>query len=60
MQTRDQSLVWLYLEGIIGGEAVLTVCQDREEVERLISTKYETEGLIMAAAKPSGQPKGEG
>ena len=60
MQTRDQSLVYLYLEGIIGGEAVLTVCQDREEVERLISTKYETESLTMAAAKPSEQPKGEG
>lgn len=60
MQTRDQSLVYLYLEGIIGGEAVLTVCQDREEVERLISTKYETESLMMAAGKPSEQPEGEG
>jgi twitching motility protein PilT len=40
MQTRDQSLVMLYLEGTISGEAVLSVCQDREEVERLISTKH--------------------
>jgi twitching motility protein PilT len=41
MRTRDQSLVMLYLEGTISGEAVLNVCQDREEVERLLSTKYE-------------------
>jgi len=51
MQTRDQCLVWLYLEGVISGEAVLSVCQDREEVERMISTKYQTEGIELGSGQ---------
>ena len=36
MQTLDQSLISLYLNGIISGENVLACCNDREEVEKLI------------------------
>ena len=54
MQTRDQSLVWLYLEGIIGGEAMLSVCQDRAEVERMISTKYQAEGIQLGNGQAAG------
>jgi twitching motility protein PilT len=36
MQTLDQSLVNLYLRGIITGETLVRYCNDREEVEKLI------------------------
>jgi twitching motility protein PilT len=54
MQTRDQDLVRLYLEGTISGEAVLSVCQDREEVERLISTKYGVGGVDFSRGQAIG------
>jgi len=40
METLDQALVRLYLKGIISGQSVLSVCQNRDEVERLISTEH--------------------
>jgi twitching motility protein PilT len=40
METLDQALVRLYLKGIISGQSVLNVCQNRDEVERLISTEH--------------------
>jgi twitching motility protein PilT len=42
METLDQSLVRLYLQGTISGQSVLSICQNRDEVERLISTEYES------------------
>jgi twitching motility protein PilT len=36
MESLDQSLVNLYLKGMISGEALTRYCQDREEVEKLI------------------------
>jgi len=36
METLDQSLVNLYLNGTITGEVLTRYCQDREEVEKLI------------------------
>jgi twitching motility protein PilT len=54
MQTRDQSLVRLYLEGTISGETVLSVCQNREEVEGLISTKYGVEGVDFSRGQATG------
>lgn len=36
METLDQSLVSLYLSGIITGESLVRVCQDKDEVEDLI------------------------
>jgi len=45
METLDQSLVNLYLRGIISGESVLKFCHNREEVERIISTEYQSEGM---------------
>lgn len=36
METLDQSLVSLYLRGIITGESLLRYCNDREEVEKLM------------------------
>jgi twitching motility protein PilT len=40
METLDQALVRLYLKGIISGQSVLNICQNRDEVERLISTEH--------------------
>jgi len=37
MMTLDQSLASLYLNGIIGGESLARFCQNREEVEDIIS-----------------------
>jgi len=42
METLDQALVRLYVKGAISGQSVLNVCQNRDEVERLISTGYES------------------
>ena len=42
METLDQALVRLYLKGTISGQSVLNVCQNRDEVERLLSTGYES------------------
>ena len=36
METLDQSLVNLYLKGVITGEILTRYCQDRDEVEKLI------------------------
>ncbi len=36
METLDQSLVSLYLRGIIAGESLVRYCNDREEVDKLI------------------------
>jgi twitching motility protein PilT len=36
MITMDEALVNLYLKGVISGEAMLAVCNDRAEVEKLI------------------------
>jgi len=36
MISLDEALVGLYLKGIITGESVLNVCNDRQEVEKLI------------------------
>ncbi len=36
MESLDQSLVNLYLKGMISGEVLTKYCQDREEVEKLI------------------------
>jgi len=36
MESLDQSLVNLYLKGMISGEVLTRYCQDREEVEKLI------------------------
>ena len=36
MISLDESLVGLYLKGVITGESVLNVCNDRQEVEKLI------------------------
>ena len=36
MQTLDQSLVSLYLRGIITGESLVRFCNDKDEVEKLV------------------------
>jgi len=36
MQTMDQSLVSLYLKGIISGENLVRFCNDRDEIEKLV------------------------
>jgi hypothetical protein len=36
MITLDEALVNLYLRGIISGESLLGLCNDRQEVEKLI------------------------
>jgi twitching motility protein PilT len=36
MITLDEALVNLYLKGIISGESLLSLCNDRQEVEKLI------------------------
>ena len=42
MKTLDQSLVSLYLKGIISGESLASLCNDRDEIEKLV-------GHIVAA-----------
>jgi twitching motility protein PilT len=36
MRTLDQSLVSLYLKGIISGESLVSLCNDKDEIEKLI------------------------
>jgi hypothetical protein len=36
MISLDEALVNLYLKGTISGETLLSVCNDRQEVEKLI------------------------
>jgi twitching motility protein PilT len=36
MKTLDQSLVSLYLKGIISGESLVSLCNDRDEIEKLV------------------------
>ena len=36
MQTLDQTLVSLYLKGIISGESLVRFCNDRDEIEKLV------------------------
>jgi len=36
MISLDEALVSLYLKGIISGEIVLSFCNDRQEVEKLV------------------------
>ena len=36
MRSLDQSLVSLYLKGIISGESLVRLCNDRDEIEKLI------------------------
>jgi twitching motility protein PilT len=42
MKTLDQSLVSLYLKGLISGESLLSLCNDRDEIEKLV-------GHVLAA-----------
>jgi twitching motility protein PilT len=42
MRTLDQSLVSLYLKGIISGESLVSLCNDRDEIEKLV-------GRVVAA-----------
>jgi Tfp pilus assembly ATPase PilU len=35
MRTLDQSLVSLYLEGIISGESLINLCNDKNEIWKL-------------------------
>jgi len=42
MKTLDQSLVNLYLKGIISGESLASLCNDKDEIEKLV-------GHIVAA-----------
>ena len=36
MKTLDQSLVSLYLKGIVSGESLVNLCNDRDEIEKLV------------------------
>jgi twitching motility protein PilT len=42
MKTLDQSLVSLYLKGLISGESLASLCNDRDEIEKLV-------GHVLAA-----------
>lgn len=36
MRTLDQSLISLYLKGIISGESLVNLCNDRDEIEKIV------------------------
>jgi len=59
MQTLDQSLIDLYVRGLIDGKNLLAVCNDRSEIEKTIGEinvnldgrRKDTPSLAVPAAK---------
>jgi twitching motility protein PilT len=57
METLDQSLVNLYLKGVITGEVLTRYCHDREEVEKLIGRMPRVSVPVSAGGRGAGDLK---